>query len=88
MAVVGGDLSMDLTVAECERCAAEDIECVPDVVTGESVLECLRSIVVPHNEDRKNVKGEDTEWVRSITLGALSRSHAPARVSTLSLIHI
>ena len=73
---------MDLNDAEREREPSEDIDEVPSgVITADQVLAALRSVDVPHNEDRKNVKSDESALVRSLTLGALSRSHAPARVS-------
>ena len=73
---------MDLNDAEREREPIEDIDEVPPgIITADQVLAALRSVDVPHNEDRKNVKSDESALVRSLTLGALSRSHAPARVS-------
>ena len=46
-----------LEVAERERSPAEDIAEVPADVNAESVLAALRTVSIPHNEDRKNVKG-------------------------------
>ncbi len=67
--------------AERERDKDHDLEEVPSEVTAETVLECLRKCEVQENEDRKNVRTDEDVAVRSITLGALSRSHAPARPS-------
>ena len=67
--------------AERERDKDHDIDEVPSEVTAETVLECLRRCEVQENEDRKNVRTDEDVAVRSITLGALSRSHAPARPS-------
>ena len=67
--------------AERERDKEHDLEEVPSEVTAETVLECLRKCEVQENEDRKNVRTDEDVAVRSITLGALSRSHAPARPS-------
>ena len=70
---------MDLNDAEREREPSEDIDEVPSgVITADQVLAALRSVDVPHNEDRKNVKSDESALVRSLTLGALSRSHAHA----------
>ena len=67
--------------AERERDKEHDLDEVPSEVTAETVLECLRRCEVQENEDRKNVRTDEDVAVRSITLGALSRSHAPARPS-------
>ena len=67
--------------AERERDKDHDLDDVPSEVTAETVLECLRKCEVQENEDRKNVRTDEDVAVRSITLGALSRSHAPARPS-------
>ena len=67
--------------AERERDKEHDLDEVPTEVTAETVLECLRRCEVQENEDRKNVRTDEDVAVRSITLGALSRSHAPARPS-------
>ena len=67
--------------AERERDKEHDLDDVPSEVTAETVLECLRRCEVQENEDRKNVRTDEDVAVRSITLGALSRSHAPARPS-------
>lgn len=71
-----------LAWAERERSAPDDLDEVPADITAETVLACLRSCEVQENEDRKNVRTDEDVAVRSITLGALSRSHAPARPST------
>ena len=62
--------------AERERDKDHDIDEVPSEVTAETVLECLRKCEVQENEDRKNVCTDEDVAVRSITLGALSRSQA------------
>ena len=67
--------------AERERDKEHDLDEVPSEVTAETVLACLRRCEVQENEDRKNVRTDEDVAVRSITLGALSRSHAPARPS-------
>lgn len=74
-------MEMSLAMAEAERDASEDIAAVPEVIDEASVLAALRTVSIPHNEDRKNVKSSEDAVVRSLTLGALSRSNAAARVS-------
>ena len=68
---------------EDERIAAEDLEHVPDVADEETVLAVLRSIEIPVNrpEERNNVKSHSKEEIRSVCIGALSRSNVAAKPS-------
>eukprot|EP00635_Sarcinochrysidales_sp_CCMP3193_P015429 CAMPEP_0118898122 /NCGR_PEP_ID=MMETSP1166-20130328/5243_1 /TAXON_ID=1104430 /ORGANISM="Chrysoreinhardia sp, Strain CCMP3193" /LENGTH=128 /DNA_ID=CAMNT_0006837209 /DNA_START=43 /DNA_END=425 /DNA_ORIENTATION=+ len=78
------------SASELERSPREDIEAVwddkkgGDPPTARDVLAALRSVEVPVNENRQNVKSDKDAEIRSCTFGALGRSNSAARVSETS----
>ena len=71
--------------SELERSSKEDIEAIWDKSpTFADVLGALRSVEVPVNENRQNVKSNPDLQIRSCTFGALARSNSPARISEMS----